>query len=144
MVWWRTSITTPSNEACGISKVYRIIVCISVVMQALWDAHITCKRIPTPKAPAPCAIPPGPQPHITALLQLARKAEAGNRRRLGDTPGVVAGCGLRDSGVAQRGTDTPQSIDTIPRPGTAALLGEEPLDGCAIDVALAAVGEEVA
>ena len=44
-----------------------------------------------------------PQPHIAALLQLARKPKARDARRLGDTPGVVAGCGLRDTSIAQRG-----------------------------------------
>ena len=53
-----------------------------------------------------------PQPHIAALLQLAGEPEAGNQRRFGDTPGVVAGCGLRDASVAQGGAHRAQQLRT--------------------------------
>ena len=73
---------------CWIGEIKRIVLDIEILIEALRAFKITRPWIPPPKAPAPRAIPPGPQPDIAPALQLAREPEARNRRRLGGTPGV--------------------------------------------------------
>ena len=122
--------------ATRVARQHWIAIPILIILQTIRRLRHPLEGIPTPKAPPARAIPARPQPHVAALLQLAGEAEAVDQRRLGHTPGVVAGCGLRDSGVAQRGAHGAQRIGTLPRPRARSRLGEEPLSGCAVDGAL--------
>ena len=93
------------------------------------------------------AIPARPQPPIAALLQFTGEPEAADERRLGHTPGIIAGHGLRDASVAQRGAHGAQQLRTgaaCCAHGACSHLGNEPLGGHAIYITLRAVAEDLA